>query len=340
MKQHALTVAAVERIGTDAALVTFDLPATLAEFFRFRAGQYLTLRVPLPAGEVYRSYSLTSTPVTGEPLRIGIKRVRGGAASGWLVDELRPGSQIDVLPPAGSFTPPDFDQHLLLVAGGSGITPVYSILHTALLSGKARVRLLYANRQRDGQMLLPQLEALATAYRERFDLQLWYDDDNGPPTAATFAVWATGCRDWRAMVCGPAPLMQCAASTLRDAGLAPSAIHLEEFVRPEAALHPPSAAARADGGGERQATVEIAGTSHTLACADGEILLDAMLRAGLQAPYSCRSGNCAACLCSLVSGEVERLEDTVLGDDDVAAGELLACRTIPRSSQVHVRFSL
>jgi 3-ketosteroid 9alpha-monooxygenase subunit B len=337
MRQYALEVKEVERIGDDVAMITFDLPAELEDPFRFRAGQYLTLRVPLPDGAVYRSYSIAAAPQSTDSLRVGVRRVAGGAASGWLIDNARPGWQLDLLPPAGLFTPPDFDRNLLLVAGGSGITPVFSILRTALLTGTAKILLFYANRQRGGEMLLAELRSLAADYPQRLELRLWYDTDGGPPGGRNFIDLASQRTHWRAMVCGPAPLMRSASTALCEGGIAPEEVYLEEFVRPGPAAEPVGVAA---GGGEPAlVTMELAGTTQDVPCAPGEVLLDAALKAGLRAPYSCRSGNCAACLCFLVSGEVERLDNTVLDASNVAAGEILACKTLARSPKVHIRFS-
>ncbi|AWZ08622.1 3-ketosteroid-9-alpha-hydroxylase [Streptomyces sp. ICC1] len=311
----------------------------------YRPGQFLTVRLPSSsgAGGAARCYSLAGSPHTGDPLRITVKRVPGGAGSGWLCGSVAVGDALDILPPAGTFTPPDLDRDLLLVAGGSGITPVLSIAKSALAAGRGRVALVYANRDPDSVIFRDELRALAGEHPGRLTVLHWLESLRGLPTAARLGPLVAPYAHREAYLCGPAPLMDAAATALRAAGAPAGSVHRERyfslggdvFAQAPAAAAPPSAPA---GRGGATAEVELDGTVHTVAWPAGTPLLDSLLAAGVPAPYSCREGACSACCCRVLEGGVTMVRNEVLAPEDLADGYVLACQALALGDRVRVSY--
>ncbi|PWK66117.1 3-ketosteroid 9alpha-monooxygenase subunit B [Streptomyces sp. CG 926] len=309
----------------------------------YRPGQFLTVRIP---GGAARCYSLASSPHTGEPMRITVKRVPGGLGSGWICEEVAAGDELEVLPPAGTFTPGPggLDRDLLLMAGGSGITPVLSLAKSALAAGRGRVTLVYANRDAESVIFRDELWGLAEAHPGRLAVVHWLESLQGLPTAALLGPLLAPYASREAYLCGPGPFMDAAEAALRRAGAAPREIHRERYFslgadvfaagEPGPAAPRPGAPRPAEPGPDEPATeraiaeVQLDGTVHTVPWAAGTPLLDALLAAGLPAPYSCREGACSACCCRIVEGEVEMARNEVLDEVDLAEGYILACQAL------------
>lgn len=226
---YVLTVAEVRRETADAVSVVLDVPDHLAGAFAFAPGQFLTLGIPSErTGTVARCYSLCVPP--GDPLTVTVKRTADGYGSGWIHDHLRPGTALRVLPPSGIFTPRDLDADLLLLAGGSGITPVMSILRTALRDGRGRVVLRYANRDRDSVIFGDALARLVAEHPDRLDVEHWLESERGLPTAEDVRAVAQAHAAYDAFVCGPAPFMALATGVLKELGFPRARRHQERFV--------------------------------------------------------------------------------------------------------------
>ncbi|NBA97305.1 ferredoxin--NADP reductase [Pseudomonas sp. R5(2019)] len=332
-----LQVAAVVAETHDSCSLVFNVPAALAACFDYRPGQFLTLRVPHADGWLPRCYSLSSSPAEDEPLRVTIKRVADGRGSNWLCDQLRQGDSVQVLPPAGVFTPRELDRDFLLFAGGSGITPVLSILRTALRRGRGRIRLIYANRDEQSVIFRERLRELAAAHPQRLQVVHWLDSVQGYPVPEQLAAFAQGFEQAEAFICGPGPFMDASVTALNQAGLPRTAVHVERFVslpgEGDLAPVPESTSTVAT-----RLTVELDGETREIDCAPGELLLSAMRRDGLQPPHSCLVGSCATCMCTLVSGEVELLANQALDAQELREGWTLACQAVASSSHVHLRF--
>lgn len=334
---HALRVARVIEETADARSLVFDVPEHLGERFRYQPGQFLTLRIPYEGDWLPRCYSLSSTPLLGEPLRVTIKRVRDGRASNWLCGELQAGQTLEVLPPAGVFVPRSLDDDMLLFGGGSGVTPVFSILRSALLAGHGRILLIYANRDEASVIFRDELKALAGAHPQRLQIVHWLDSVQGIPTVEQLAELARPFTDAQAFICGPGPFMDAAVSALKSLGLPGGRVHVERFVslpgEGEQPLMVSSEAAMA-----AQLSVRLDGEDYSLACDSGETVLAAMERAGLNPPSACRVGGCASCMCTLDSGEVELLHNDALDSGELAEGWILACQAVPTSTHLRIRF--
>jgi 3-ketosteroid 9alpha-monooxygenase subunit B len=324
----------------DARSLVFGVPPELRDRFAYRPGQFLTLRVPHPTGDLARCYSLASDPGAGEPLKVTVKRVADGRASGWLCDQVVAGSELEVLPPSGVFTPGDAARDLLLAAAGSGVTPVMSILRAAL-RGTARVALFYANRDQASVIFRDDLEALAAQHPGRLEVIHWLESDRGLPSAADVTAWASGHGDREAFVCGPEPFMALAERALADAGLPRQSVHVERFVSLEGdPFAAPEVALNAGELVEGEPVVEVTldGETRRLGWKRDTPLLDVLLAVGLEAPYSCREGTCSACTCLVLDGEVKLLRNTVLEPADLADGYTLACQAVPISDDVRVTY--
>ncbi|SDD61271.1 3-ketosteroid 9alpha-monooxygenase subunit B [Actinokineospora iranica] len=213
LTSHPLRVAEVIAETPDARSVVFE------GAFDYRPGQFLTVRVPSDrTGSVARCYSLSSSPHTGEPLQVTVKRTAGGYASNWVCDTVAPGSVLEVLPPSGVFTPRSLDADLLLFAGGSGITPVISIVKSALLRGAGEVVLVYANRDAESVIFAERLAGLAAEHPGRLSVTHWLESERGLPTVADLVALASPHADHDAFTCGPAPFMAAVTDALKALG--------------------------------------------------------------------------------------------------------------------------
>jgi len=308
----------------------------------YRPGQFLTFRVPVAEGALARCYSLSSSP-HHEPDRlvVTVKRIPGGRGSAWMCDELAEGDVVDALRPAGTFTPRDLDRDLLLVAAGSGVTPVLSILRSALAVGTGRVTLLYANRDERSVIFGAELAALEQAHPDRLVVLHWLESLHGLPDDERLAARLAPYAGREAFVCGPALFMRAVEKALAAAGADPALVHVEEFVSltgdPFAAPAVPAADDPADGdAAELEVTLD--GETRTLPWSRSRPLTDVLLAAGLPAPYSCREGACSACACVVTEGEVAMEVNQVLDAADLADGLVLGCQARPVSDRVRISY--
>ncbi|MFD8451430.1 2Fe-2S iron-sulfur cluster-binding protein [Streptomyces coelicoflavus] len=309
--------------------------------FAYRPGQFLTLRVPSERdGGAARCYSLCSSPVRDELLKVTVKRTAGGYASHWICDHVTEGDTLQVLRPAGTFTPDSLDGDFLLLAAGSGITPVMSILTSVLHAGTGGVTLVYANRDERSVIFREELTALAREYGDRLTVLHWLESLQGRPTAPGLRALAAPYAARPAFVCGPGPFMDLATGALAGLGVPAGRITVERFTSLTGdPFSEPDNDPEADTEGPvSTAEVELDGESRTVDWPRGKPLLDVLLAAGLDAPYSCREGACSACACVLVEGEVVMERNEVLDAQDLADGLVLACQARPVSDRLKVTY--
>ncbi len=341
---HALHVARIEPVAADALAVTFELPATLRDRFRFEPGQHLTLR----RDGRHRAYSICAAP--GEPLRVGVRHVPGGAFSGWLHAALRAGDTLDVMEPEGRFGAAlaQRPRHLLAVAGGSGITPILSIAKTTLETGPlARVTLLYGNRNADSTMFREELQDLKNRHMARLALHWVFSRESVDSPLQGGRLDAVKLADLlrlagpvdQAFVCGPHAMNDEVEAALLAAGLPRTAVHVERFgIPPDVAAQPRPAHAPGDAA---QARVRIVrdGVAREVAFEAGDTsILAAAARAGLDVPFSCKSGVCATCRAKLLEGRVRMDRNFALEAADLEAGFVLACQSHPLTERVVLSF--
>jgi ring-1,2-phenylacetyl-CoA epoxidase subunit PaaE len=350
---HALRVRDVRPEGEDALVVTFDVPEALAEAFRFQQGQHLTLRRAIDGAEERRSYSICAGRDDGA-LRVGVRKVPGGRFSGWLHGSLKAGDAVEAMPPEGRFFVPTdaaASRHYLGIAGGSGITPILSILKTVLAAEPgSRFTLVYGNRTLRSTMFAEELEDLKNRYLSRLVLHHVFSREStdlplteGRLDRAKLGLFLSALIDPadvdHAFVCGPHALNDEAEAALLEAGLPPERIHVERFGVPDAAAGaappPPDPRDAAD------ATVTIVrdGTRRDVAYhAHHGNVLDAAAAAGLDVPFSCKSGVCCTCRAKLLEGEVRMERNFALEKHEVAAGFVLTCQARPLTERVVLSF--
>jgi ring-1,2-phenylacetyl-CoA epoxidase subunit PaaE len=343
-----LRVLAVERDTDDSAVVTFD---TTGAAVPFRHGQHLTLRRSFDGVEVRRSYSICSA--AGGALRVGVRRVPGGAMSTWVTESLRPGDVVEVLPPSGHFThelDPHASRRYTLLAAGSGITPILSIAATVLATEpRAAVSLVYVNRSSRSVMLLDELHDLLDRHLGRLRVAFAFTREvteapllSGRPDRDRLDAWIVAgllpADVDHAFLCGPIELVAATHDALVDAGLAHERIHRELFTTGQfgVAAAPAPVTERSVAVAHGRATLH--GRTTEFEVYEGDSVLDAVQRVRPDAPYSCRSGVCSTCQAVLRDGTVEMAVNYGLSADEVARGYVLTCQSRPTATTLDVDF--
>ncbi|NMO02929.1 ferredoxin--NADP reductase [Gordonia sp. TBRC 11910] len=324
----------------DACSVEFDVPAADRHRFSYAPGQFLTLRVPSDqTGSVARCYSLASSPITDSQPKITVKRTNGGYASNWICDHVRIGDRIEALVPAGAFTPTDLDEDVLLIAGGSGITPVMSILKSVLARGTAHVTLLYANRDGESIIFQRELRELQAEHSARLTAVHWLESVQGRPSATQLTGLLAPYVDRRSFVCGPAPFMAAVRAALTALSVPRNRIHVEAFN--SLTGDPFTSAATVDDEGDEsgaQVTVHLDGQTHQLRWPQHRSLVDIMLANGIDVPYSCNEGECGSCFCRVRAGSVTMDTSAALDAEELADGYILGCQAHPDSDSLTIEF--
>jgi len=333
---YQVRVTEVVRETDDACSLVLAVPPGLETVFGYRPGQFVTVRVPSErTGSVARCYSLSSSPHAGDRPAITIKRTDGGYASNWIHDQVRVGSVLDVMAPAGTFVPKDLDCDFLLFAAGSGITPVMSIVKSALAAGRGRVVLVYANRDERSVIFAAALRELVAGAAGRLTVVHWLDSLLGVPSAAALAALARPYAGYEAFICGPDAFLGLAREALNQLGVPARRVHVERFL----SLADNPFEADEAGGPEATLAVTLAdGATKRLPWPAGSRMLDVLIEAGLDAPFSCRQGICGACACQLTGGEVELAHNEVLEQADLDEGYILACQARPLTPEVAITY--
>jgi ring-1,2-phenylacetyl-CoA epoxidase subunit PaaE len=350
---HPLKVAEIVPETAEANSIRFEIPSELRDAFAFKAGQHLTLRVTIDGEEVRRNYSLCTAPAESDWM-VTVKRIGGGLFSNWVGDRLRPGDTVEVMVPHGSFTT-EFEaankRHLVAIAGGSGITPVMSLVRTLLREEpQSRFTLFYGNRDSSSVIFLESLASLKDKHLGRFEIYHFLDQEeqdidlfNGMldrarceeaiahlvPDAAEVDGW---------FICGPGPMMDSAEGALLDRGISKERIHIERFT----ADRPPESVSREMAQLQTQAegvsvAVTLDGRTRRVPFSQGNIL-DSARAAGLPAPFACKAGVCATCRAKVTKGKVEMAARYGLTDEEVAAGYVLTCQSVPIGDGVAVDY--
>jgi ring-1,2-phenylacetyl-CoA epoxidase subunit PaaE len=349
---HRLPIARVRKETRDAIVVEFGVPPALRDTFGFSQGQYLTLRSTIDGEEHRRSYSICSSPRSGV-LRVAIKRVDDGAFSSWAHRAMHEQPELDVAPPEGRFfipLDPAHERHYLMIAAGSGITPILSLIDATLaVEPGSTVTLVYGNRSASTTMFREELQNLKDRHlkrlamifvtsREKQEIDAFNGRIDGERIAALCDGWIDLPSVDYAFLCGPESMMESAGSVLEDRGLPRERIVVERFVtgdgraareRRGRAAHAPERIAHA--------TVVLDGTVRTFEIRkESESVLEAGLRAGIDLPYSCKGGVCSTCRAQLTAGEVDMDVHFALEDYEVRSGVILMCQSHPVSDDVSI----
>ena len=344
---HDLTIRDVLRETPDSVAISFDVPPALTDAFVWVPGQYLTLRATVDGQDIRRSYSIASLP--GKPLTVGVKHVDGGAFSSF-AQGLKAGDHLQVMPPEGRFTC-TAEERLVLIAAGSGVTPMVAIAADALARG-AEVTLIYGNRNTGSIMFRAALDGLKDRYVDRFtlihilsrepqDVALLNGRITGDKVAALARAGAVDLAGADGVfLCGPGDMIDDVAGMLDGLGIPKTRVHFERFFQAgETPRAPRSAAAEAAAahgvtvevlldGARKQFTVE-AGDDNVIAAAE---------RQGLELPYSCKGGMCCTCRCKVAEGSAEMAVNYSLEPWELEAGFTLACQARPTSDRLVLDF--
>ena len=352
---HRLTIKSITRETPDCVSLAFEVPAELREAFRYVPGQYLTLRREHAGEELRRSYSLCSSPLDDE-WRVAIKKVPDGRFSTLAVEDgLRPGDRLDVMPPQGRFTAqlhPTQAKLYVLFAAGSGITPVFSIAKTVLLTEPhSRVYLVYGNRGRNSIIFKEAIEGLKNKFLERLsvyhvlsreqgDADLFFGRIDRAKAEQFLQKIVPAARIDECFICGPEDMILGVQEALAAAGVAPEKIHFELFATAggkQAARGPARPVGEDDQ--KSQVSVRLDGRAYRLDMSYyGDTVLDAALAAGVEAPYSCKNGMCSTCRARVTQGTAAMDVNYSLDAHEVAAGYVLTCQARPTTAEVTVDF--
>jgi ring-1,2-phenylacetyl-CoA epoxidase subunit PaaE len=350
---HTLTVADIRHETRDSVSIRLAMPEALKASFAFAPGQYLTLRATLDGEDIRRSYSICSSPDDGE-LRVGIKKVQGGAFSTFANETLRVGDILEVMPPQGRFTPKlaSSGRHVLGIAAGSGITPVLSIIRS-ILSGEpaSQVTLIYGNQTSQSVMFAEEIEDLKNRHLGRFAIAHVLSREvqdvtvlAGRITAEKLEALAQGIVNLatvdEAFLCGPEGMVREAKAALLKLGMAPGQIMAELFttsaLRKHYVVHLP---ARDHVETVSRITVTLDGKRHAFDLLKGdESLIEAAERNGIELPYSCKGGMCCTCRCKVESGAAEMAFNYSLEDWEMNAGFILSCQARPTTPALALDF--
>ncbi len=335
-RSEIVTVTEVIDETPDAKSFVFD-----AEW-DYQPGQFVTVRVPSDrTGSVARSYSLFTSPYDGVRPGVTVKRSPGGYASNWLCDNLSQGSQVEVLPPAGAFVPTSLDTPMLLLAAGSGITPIMSILSAALHRGSAPITLLYANASDADTIFHTRIVDLAAAHSDRLTVIWWQQDQRGLPDADSLAAVLTIYHSRPTYLCGRDEFMAACKEALRVIGTDRSLVHQEIYASLSgdafADIVPHETTAE-EAATAASVTVHNLGASFSVPWPRDRNLVDVLIDNGHDVPYSCQSGECATCICRLTKGTVDMAVTDGLDPDDAEDGYILGCQALPTSDDLEVEY--
>ncbi len=327
---HSLRIADVVQETADARSFEFEVPPEIEPLFRYLPGQFLTFEVPWQQMRLHRCYSLSSAPECDPRPKVTVKRVERGRVSNWFNDELAPGRSIDVKPPEGLFVlrPDAAERPLVMFGGGSGITPIVSLIKSALTSTRRSVKLVYANRDRDSIIFRDELEKWRARFPERLAIRHHLDAEQGFLHAANVKDAFAGLEHADFYICGPGPFMDIVEAALEERRVGGGHVFIERFVSPtdpDRVTAEPAASA-GPAAGATQFTCTLDKRRYQVPVRPGESLLAAARRAGLEPSFSCEEGYCGSCMAQLRSGKVKMRVHDALTAKDLAKGWVLACQ--------------
>jgi len=340
MAYHQLRIAKIVQETSDARSFVLEVPEALADRFRYRAGQFLTFRVPHDAGAFNRCYSLSSAPETdGRHLKVTVKRVQGGKGSNWFNDALAEGGTLHVLPPAGRFVLREGNAPLLLFGGGSGITPMMSLIKSALRSGTRRIRLFYANRDKPSIIFDKELLELLADHPSRLEVIHHLDAEQGLTRPDEIVAAVKGFESAEAYLCGPGPFMTLVERTLVDAGMPREKVQLERF---EASGNDSVPVPEQEEGEviPSEITIHIENKVHKVPYKKGQTILEAARAAGLNPLSSCEEGFCASCAAKTIKGKVVLAKNDIYTTDDLANNWILTCQGHCFGEEVEITYDV
>ena len=336
---HKLKIAGIVQETRDTRSFILDVPESLRTEFRYRAGQFLTFEVPWNGMQLRRCYSLSSAPESDPWLKVTVKRVEDGRVSNWFNDHLHVGDSILVQPPEGRFVlrSNEGEHPIVLFGGGSGITPVLSILKSALRRTRRRVKLIYANRDAESIIFKDELDLWRAEHPQRLEVVHHLDSDRGFMSVADIEEHLRGWQDAEFFVCGPTGYMDTIEEAFKASKIDPNRIKFERFISPvdpdrkdaSAAVLP----AQSEADIPESFTIRLEGQVHEVPYQKGLTLLESAVNAGYKPPSSCEDGYCGCCMALLKGGRVNMANHDALEPSDIERGWVLACQSRPASRE-------
>lgn len=327
---------------SDSRSIVLEVPPHLEERFRYLPGQFLSFKIPYRGAVLTRSYSLASSPHCDAEPKFTVKRIDDGRISNWINDHIREGERLMVAPPAGRFLLDESAREMVLFSGGSGITPVISIVKSALATTRRRLRLVYANRDEHSIIFQSELEALASRHPDRFEIVHSLDVRDGLLDGAGIKRLVGRALGAEFYLCGPGAFMATVESALLELGIPLERIHIERFSSPpDPGVTPLDAPDAADARSEtvpERITIVLDGVEHEVPYQTGERVLHAARRAGLDPPFSCEEGYCSCCMAKLARGEVRMHANDCLSPQLLAEGWVLTCQSRCVSKEVRIEY--
>lgn len=356
LKFHQLKVEKIRRETEDAVSVFFDIPEDLKEDYKYKSGQYFTLRFFFDEQDNRRSYSICTSPYTDDGVAVTVKKVEGGAVSPYINDTLTEGQLVDVMTPTGNFTVdpnPEAEKSYILFGGGSGITPLMSIIKTVLSQEKnSKVLLVYANVNEDAIIFKEKLSELDKEYSDRFNVIHHLDNSEGSTIEHRQGrIDKEQCinilnlldkdivNNSEYYLCGPGGMMVQIENALEEKGIDKKKVHKESFTVEDEDGNPKEIKKTKESTEEvTSIKVILYGEETEIDINDNETILAAGIRAGIDPPFSCQIGACSTCRAKLKSGEVDMEADDALMEDEIEEGFILTCSCYPLTSDVVVDY--
>lgn len=323
-----LTVSEVIEETHDSKSIVFDVPSDLADRFAYASGQFLSFRIEVGGQRLVRCYSLASAPGLDPAHKVTIKRVVDGRASNWMNDDVKAGDVLEVMPPNGVFVLQDRSTPLVLFSGGSGITPCISILKTALAKTSRPVKLVYANRDDRSIIFKDELATLLADHADRLEVVHRLDDVHGFVDAALVVQEVGPRKDADFYICGPGPFMDTVEAGLASLSIPTDQIHIERFESPDTPGAEATAPIEGDG---LTITVKLDGSETEITLGEGETILAAARRVGLEPPFACEEAYCGCCMAKVTAGDVEMLmNDGGIDQRQIDEGWVLTCQAVAK----------
>ena len=368
---HKIKVSKVHQETPDTVSLSFDIPEDLASKFEYKHGQYLTLRFVIKGQEVRRAYSFSSSPAVDSVPTVTVKRVEKGLVSNYINDNIKAGDTIEIMSPKGRFTTKlgvEQQKNYYLFGGGSGITPLMSILKTVLEEEpKSSIYLLYGNRDLESVIFKDELDKLRARYSGQIQVEYALDNPPKQKEGGLMGMFKKSKLDWEGLIgpidgtkiqnflekhpthkkdseyfiCGPGGMMEATKAALQKQNIDDKKIHIEVFSSVQLPHEPKTdvAAATVNASGN-QVAVHINGKKIDISVGEKETIIEAMMRLKLDPPYSCLSGACATCMGKVISGKVEMDACFALDEGEIAEGLVLTCQSRPVTPQVEITFDI
>ena len=356
-KFHQLKVKDVRKETSECVSVGFDIPVGIQDQFKFIQGQYITLKVDINGEELRRCYSICTSPNDGD-LRVAVKRVADGRASNWINDDVKAGDELTVMTPMGNFyseLKPDNAKTYVLFAGGSGITPMNSILKAVLeTEPNSSIELFYGSLNESAIIFKSELDAIQAKHEDRLNIHYILDKPEGDVDSLYIGImtvekigelmskFVDTSKEGEYFVCGPGGMKDNVLSYLESTNINKGAIHVEIFTSDpepvEVDEDHEEPAQSSEEVSSFQATIIMDGDEYEATLEKGDVILQAALDLGMDAPYSCRGGMCSTCRAKVMDGKAEMKVNSALTDGEVAEGYILTCQAYPTTPTITVDY--